>query len=332
MDYEQIDLLKYLEVQREKEIAAVSLKGRMVLAWSRVKKVALHSFSRFQDVRKGFAGAIKSSRKKVFKNARLLGNLGKVAIGAFWATASLKVKKTCIPLSRYVIRDLQMHKNELRTALRTLSEPVGRQAPSRSESTISISTLLGLAPWVNVYTVTRSFGGSDHGGWYYRRYTCEKSIQVWRWDAEATAAKLMSTYRNLAWGLLCAEAAGQEVTVRIESRKAGLQSDLRPEYHPSLVVKSALDTPGLEKPSLVFSSPLKPKSSPKSVSRRTSSKTNHLHLVRTARLDKEPCGRCKGTGRTRYTHIQGGICFLCGGTGEKKEDLEDQGEDLHSCQ
>ncbi|WP_234539277.1 hypothetical protein [Paenibacillus pseudetheri] len=55
-------------------------------------------------------------------------------------------------------------------------------------------TFFRLIPWVNVYTVTRAFGGSEEGGWYYRQYTCVKSQQVWLWDAEVTVAMSLRTY------------------------------------------------------------------------------------------------------------------------------------------
>ncbi len=30
---------------------------------------------------------------------------------------------------------------------------------------------------------------------------------------------------------------------------------------------------------------------------------------------RSTCPRCTGTGRTRYLHVEGGICFACSGTG-----------------
>ena len=34
-------------------------------------------------------------------------------------------------------------------------------------------------------------------------------------------------------------------------------------------------------------------------------------------MTKIPCSRCGGSGRMPYTHVQGGVCFLCKGTGGK---------------
>lgn len=32
-------------------------------------------------------------------------------------------------------------------------------------------------------------------------------------------------------------------------------------------------------------------------------------------MDADKCKRCNGTGKTKYTHVQGGKCFACEGTG-----------------
>lgn len=167
---------------------------------------------------------------------------------------------------------------------------------------------------MNVYTVARAFGGSEDGGWYYRQYTCVKSQQVWLWDAEITEAMFLRTYEGLAWGLLCKEAAGQEVVVRIERRRAALQYAEKPAYDPEIVVESALQR----------SKPLPMKKTYSSTFNSIDHKKNSsVQLVRTAPLDEEPCERCKGSGRTRYMHIQNGICFLCGGSGEKSRQKQE---------
>lgn len=180
-------------------------------------------------------------------------------------------------------------------------------------------TFFGLIPWVNVYTVTRAFGGMEDGGWYYRQYTCVKSQQAWLWDAKVTEAMFLSTYEGLAWGLLCKEAAGQEVVVRIESRRAALQYAGKPAYDPEIVVESAVQPTSKTQQKFVRSTPLPIKKLNTNTLSSISHKNNSIHLVRTAPLDEEPCERCKGSGRTHYLHIQNGICFLCAGSGKKKQ-------------
>lgn len=227
------------------------------------------------------------------------------------------------------------------TKVPAVCKPSEKRIEKRSESYQEVSsdqplptlrppTFFGLIPWVNVYTVTRAFGGAEEGGWYYRRYTCVKSQQVWFWDAEITEAMYLRNYKDLAWGLLCKEAAGQEVVVRIESRRAALEYAGKPAYDPEIVVESAAKLTSKSPINLVQS-----RSTPtkkvvfdpfKSINQR-----NHkrIQLVRTATLDEEPCERCKGSGRTRYLHIKNGICFLCNGSGKiSEENKENQNTEL----
>ncbi|MFC5402464.1 hypothetical protein [Cohnella soli] len=89
--------------------------------------------------------------------------------------------------------------------------------------------LFGIACWVNFYTVTRSFGGGEAGGWYYLRYTCEKSRQIGFWEAEALRLRLLQQYSpSHKWGDL--QTGGQDVAVCIEKRKAARQTKVAPAY------------------------------------------------------------------------------------------------------
>lgn len=91
--------------------------------------------------------------------------------------------------------------------------------------------LFGIACWVNVYTVTRSFGGMESGGWYYLKYECVKSRQVGFWDAEALSVHWMQQFTlSHRWGDLKSKAGGQDVAVRIESRRAASRTAMPPHY------------------------------------------------------------------------------------------------------
>lgn len=195
--------------------------------------------------------------------------------------------------------------------------------------------LFGLAPWVNVYTVTRAFGGREEGGWYYRKFTCEVSRQVWIWEADALQLKFIRRYSELAWGVISSETVGQEVEVLIERRKAAQQSSVRPPHDPERVVGSLPEdyvspaTP--PKPAAVPKSKVvafKPRTKqappgqpvvPASPISTGPKKVINKILVMTG-FKKEPCERCSGTGQTRFTHVKNGICFKCNGEGsiEKK--------------
>lgn len=91
--------------------------------------------------------------------------------------------------------------------------------------------LFGIACWVNVYTVTRSFGGREAGGWYYLKYHCERSRQVGFWEAQALRLQWLQQYTlNYKWGDLRSKTGGQDVIVCIESRKAARKTKQVPRY------------------------------------------------------------------------------------------------------
>jgi hypothetical protein len=91
--------------------------------------------------------------------------------------------------------------------------------------------LFGIACWVNVYTITRAFGGREAGGWYYLKYECEKSRQVGFWEAQTLRMQWLLNYsKSHKWGDLRLRTGGQEVVVSIESRKAAQRTQRAPLY------------------------------------------------------------------------------------------------------
>lgn len=95
---------------------------------------------------------------------------------------------------------------------------------------IVLHNLFGLARWVNVYTVTRGFGGREGGGWYYLKYQCLKSRQVGFWEASALQMKWLQEYSGLKWGDLRTKSGGQDVLVLIEQRKAARKTTRPPRF------------------------------------------------------------------------------------------------------
>jgi hypothetical protein len=91
--------------------------------------------------------------------------------------------------------------------------------------------LFGLVQWVNVYTVTRAFGGKDAGGWYYLKYECEKSRQVGFWEAQVLRHKWLQQYTlSHKWGDLLSKTGGQDVMVCIEPRRSARRITRPPRY------------------------------------------------------------------------------------------------------
>lgn len=113
----------------------------------------------------------------------------------------------------------------------------------------AIINVFGLACWVNVYSVTRAFGGTDEGGsWYYRQYACLYSRQVWIWESDATLLMLRRQYERLAWGHVTSRTQGPEIEVKVEHIKAAQQYTTRPLCNPHHVpLPKAEESTGLSR-------------------------------------------------------------------------------------
>lgn len=210
-------------------------------------------------------------------------------------------------------------------------EPIKTKTPFLKKLVAGLSwflivthNLYGIACWVNVYTVTRAFGGREAGGWYYRKFTCEESRQVWIWDAEALRMMLFRRFSGLAWGVISSESVGQEVTVLVERRKAAQQSATKPLYEQERVIGKSLLTQSVDvKPQtyLRLLDPVKPQPLDQSMDQQKASistipkKVINKILVFAGVMKKDTCDRCHGTGDTRYKHVKNGICFKCNGSG-----------------
>lgn len=182
----------------------------------------------------------------------------------------------------------------------------------------SVVTFFGLVPWVNVYTVNRAYGGTEDGGWYYRKYTCQQSKQTWFLAADALQCQLQRKFEGLSWGVLSSETDGQEIVVLIEQRKAGQSALSRPAYAPHVVVekpdRAKLEAYAKEKSARMMKPDpqmYKRKWSTYAVVPYSTSSKSHKHSSK-----QKTCSRCKGTGKTRYKHVQNGVCFMCKGSGK----------------
>ncbi|MFX3639859.1 MAG: hypothetical protein ACE3L7_14585 [Candidatus Pristimantibacillus sp.] len=168
----------------------------------------------------------------------------------------------------------------------------------------NLITIFGLLQWVNVYTIRRALGGSEAGGWYYRRFTCEESHLVWRWKAKDIQQKLFQVSSCLIWGHITSDSVGQEVVVLIEQRKAAQQYAAKPSYHPDRVIgKGSVST------SSTATRTGRDKSIPFVL---ISGNLPNRSRIQTTVVE-EDCDRCGGTGQTSFFHIQNGVCFKCKG-------------------
>jgi hypothetical protein len=87
-----------------------------------------------------------------------------------------------------------------------------------------------IGAWVNVYRVTREYGGAEEGGWWYDHYDCVKSRFVPYDDAEQVKASLEEEYKNQAWGNRFSVLGGVEYVVYIEGTAAESETKEKPQY------------------------------------------------------------------------------------------------------
>lgn len=101
--------------------------------------------------------------------------------------------------------------------------------------------------FVNVYEVTRHFGGYEEGGWWYDWFECLQSVPVSPKDAEKMADYLTKKYSDRAWGDIRSIAGaigggdidgsqelpyvwGADIVVRVEREPAESQTKEVPTY------------------------------------------------------------------------------------------------------
>lgn len=96
------------------------------------------------------------------------------------------------------------------------------------------TNLFGIGQWVNVYTVTRAFGGRENGGWYYLKYECIASKQVLIWEADTLQKNWERQYvASHKWGDLFSKRGGQEVIVLVEKTRGARRTRSKPNYEQS---------------------------------------------------------------------------------------------------
>ena len=84
--------------------------------------------------------------------------------------------------------------------------------------------------FVNVYYVTREYGGPEEGGWYYNQSNCVESVPVQNQYSEQMAEYMKEKYAMYAYGNIYSVLGGQEVDVAIEMEPAASETRERPHY------------------------------------------------------------------------------------------------------
>lgn len=85
--------------------------------------------------------------------------------------------------------------------------------------------------YLNVYLVTREFGGSEEGGWYYDNYECIHSeLAENEENIEEEIERLEEEYASYKQGNISSVRGGTDVKVLYENYKSESETDEVPEY------------------------------------------------------------------------------------------------------
>lgn len=90
--------------------------------------------------------------------------------------------------------------------------------------------LFGLLKWVNVYEVTRHYGGAEEGGWWYNQYNPIERKLVLRKNAEAHREFMQEQYAECVEGNIYSVLGGTDIAVWVEDKRGQLEPSSRPHY------------------------------------------------------------------------------------------------------
>lgn len=84
--------------------------------------------------------------------------------------------------------------------------------------------------YVNVYLITRHYGGPEEGGWYYNWYNCVETVTCKNKDSDEIKSTLEEEYGNRKHGDIYSVLGGQDVLILIEEEMKASETKERPYY------------------------------------------------------------------------------------------------------
>lgn len=84
--------------------------------------------------------------------------------------------------------------------------------------------------FVNVYSITRHYGGPEEGGWYYNWNECIESIPVQNKFSDLMKEEAIKRYESRKHGNIYSVLGGTDIDVRIEENPKESETKERPHY------------------------------------------------------------------------------------------------------
>jgi hypothetical protein len=107
------------------------------------------------------------------------------------------------------------------------SNPVAEAEEEEEEESEYLPDVLG---FVNVYSVTRHYGGPEEGGWYYNWYTCLESFPCRYKNQHEVVEYLESEHGMKRFGNIYSVLGGKEIYITWEESPKESESTERPYY------------------------------------------------------------------------------------------------------
>jgi hypothetical protein len=84
--------------------------------------------------------------------------------------------------------------------------------------------------YVNIYEVTREYGGPEEGGWYYNNFNCVESVPVKNKHSELMQDEMKKEYSSRKHGNIYSVLGGTDIEVYIEEKPKQSETKERPYY------------------------------------------------------------------------------------------------------
>lgn len=84
--------------------------------------------------------------------------------------------------------------------------------------------------FVNIYEITREYGGPEEGGWWYNNFECVESVPVKNKNSELMKEEMEKEHASRKHGNIYSVLGGTDVNVIIEEKPKQSETKERPRY------------------------------------------------------------------------------------------------------